>query len=187
MRVDAVRNQAAIIDAARQIFKERGLSAPLDEVARRAGVGSGTLYRHFPTRQDLHSAVMQYWIQAAPERAKAVIQREGSDRDRLLEWFEDYVEMLLTHPGAAIVITCHLDDPGSPFKDKCEAYLGAMLMVLSALRRPPTDRADALAACRLIGGIATVADAGSLTPPTIRGLLEAAIDGLLAEAPTTRR
>jgi hypothetical protein len=126
----------------------------------------------------LHSAVVQYWIHAAPDRAAAAVEREGSDRDRLLAWLEDYIGLLLTHPGAAIVITCHLDDPTSPFRDKCEAYIDAMHTVLAAVRPQPNDRAQALAACRLVGGIAAVADAGALTPPSVRALLETVVDGI---------
>jgi AcrR family transcriptional regulator len=57
LRADAARNRAAILEAARQVFAEQGLEAPLDEIARRAGVGNATLYRRFPTRLDLIVAV----------------------------------------------------------------------------------------------------------------------------------
>jgi AcrR family transcriptional regulator len=57
LRADARRNREAILAAARRAFAERGLQTSLDEVARQAGVGSGTLYRHFPTRDDLVAAV----------------------------------------------------------------------------------------------------------------------------------
>ncbi len=56
-RSDALRNRSALIDAARQVFGERGLDAPLDEIARQAGTGNATLYRHFPNRCDLVAAV----------------------------------------------------------------------------------------------------------------------------------
>jgi AcrR family transcriptional regulator len=57
MRADARRNYEALVAAARDLFVELGSDAPLDEIARRAGVGAGTLYRHFPTRADLLAAV----------------------------------------------------------------------------------------------------------------------------------
>jgi AcrR family transcriptional regulator len=57
LRVDAARNRAAIVEAARAVFAEHGLDAPLDEIARRAGTGNATLYRRFPTRGDLVAAV----------------------------------------------------------------------------------------------------------------------------------
>ena len=58
LRADAVRNRQAVITAARQVFAEAGLDAPLEEIARRAGVGIGTLYRRFPTRLDLVDAIL---------------------------------------------------------------------------------------------------------------------------------
>jgi AcrR family transcriptional regulator len=57
LRADAERNRVALLAAAREIFSEQGLEASLDEIARRAGVGNATLYRRFPTRQDLIAAV----------------------------------------------------------------------------------------------------------------------------------
>src|SRR5947208_5644140 len=57
LRADAVRNREAIVEAARAVFAEQGLDAPLDEIAKRAGTGNATLYRRFPTRGDLVSAV----------------------------------------------------------------------------------------------------------------------------------
>jgi AcrR family transcriptional regulator len=57
LRADAARNRAAIVEAARAVFAEQGLDAPLDEIARRAGTGNATLYRRFPNRADLIAAV----------------------------------------------------------------------------------------------------------------------------------
>jgi AcrR family transcriptional regulator len=57
LRADAARNRAALVTAAHEVFAERGLDAPLDDIARRAGVGNATLYRRFPTRQALVTAV----------------------------------------------------------------------------------------------------------------------------------
>jgi len=63
VRVDAARNRAKIIEAAREAFRSRGYDAPLDDIAKAAGVGAGTLYRHFPTRESLVDAVMQAWAE----------------------------------------------------------------------------------------------------------------------------
>ncbi len=58
MRSDAVRNKKLIVQAAREVFATAGLAAPIDEIAQRAGVGTGTLYRHFPTKEALFEAVV---------------------------------------------------------------------------------------------------------------------------------
>lgn len=71
LRADAVQNRRRIARAAREVFEERGLDAPLDEIAGRAGVGAGTLYRRFPTREDLVQAAfedeLETWAAIAEE------------------------------------------------------------------------------------------------------------------------
>lgn len=74
LRADAERNRRQLVETARTVFAERGLEAPLDEIARRAGVGNATLYRRFPSRQDLLAAVFVETLRAvvdASERALA--------------------------------------------------------------------------------------------------------------------
>ena len=59
LRADAARNRARVLEVAYDTFAELGLSVPIDEIARRAGVGAGTVYRHFPTKEDLYRAVVE--------------------------------------------------------------------------------------------------------------------------------
>jgi AcrR family transcriptional regulator len=70
-RADAVRNRERIVAAARDVFAEYGTDAPLDEIARRAGIGNATLYRHFPDRQALAHAVMLDLVTRTADRAEA--------------------------------------------------------------------------------------------------------------------
>jgi AcrR family transcriptional regulator len=75
LRADALRNREAVVAAARQVFAEVGLDAPLEEIARRAGVGIGTLYRRFPTRLDLVDSILTSAVEAhvqVAERALAM-------------------------------------------------------------------------------------------------------------------
>jgi len=75
LRADAKRNQQRLLSAAVEVFAERGAdSASLEEIARRAGVGIGTLYRHFPTRQALLEAVYQDQIEALRARADDLLK-----------------------------------------------------------------------------------------------------------------
>ncbi len=85
MRADARRNRDAILAAAREIFETEGVLASLDAIALRAGVGNATLYRNFPTREDLLAAVMAASIDSAKAEAEA-LGRERSPRDALAEW-----------------------------------------------------------------------------------------------------
>ena len=71
MRADAVRNRAKVLDAARAAFATEGLAVPLDEIARRAGVGAGTVYRHFPTKEALFEAVIADRLLALAQEAES--------------------------------------------------------------------------------------------------------------------
>ncbi|MDX6307061.1 MAG: hypothetical protein QOI06_107 [Nocardioidaceae bacterium] len=70
LRVDAARNRQAIVDAARRLYGQRGLGVPFDEIARLAGVGNATLYRHFPTRCSLVSAVFAETLRQVVQAAE---------------------------------------------------------------------------------------------------------------------
>lgn len=182
MRADAQRNRDKLIEVAHQVFKEQGMDAPLDEIARRAGVGPGTLYRHFPTRENLHDAVMQAWVEHVYEYADKALAREGGPREQLLAWFKDYVEMLTKHRGAAARITASLGVADSPIRSKCQVYAGANERVLGVLREEGALRegVDNLQVCRLVGGVAAMADQADLGDSDIRPMLEVVADGLLA-------
>jgi AcrR family transcriptional regulator len=86
MRADASRNAAAILAAAREVMGERGLAAPMSEIAGRAGVAVGTLYRHHPTKQDLVAAVAADSVRQIAEEAEAALRRtaDGSAPGREL-------------------------------------------------------------------------------------------------------
>ena len=76
LRADARQNRTRLLDAARDVFVELGSRAPLDEVARRAGTGIGTLYRHFPDRQALQRAVVLDALQRTVDEARAALDQE---------------------------------------------------------------------------------------------------------------
>lgn len=76
LRADAQRNREAVLTAARDVFAQYGLEAPLEEIARRAGVGIGTLYRRFPTRLDLVDAVVTTTMQAHVATAEKALAME---------------------------------------------------------------------------------------------------------------
>jgi AcrR family transcriptional regulator len=90
-RADAARNRARILQATREVLARDGLSAQIDEIARRAGVGTGTIYRNFPTRQALLEAVVADGVQQYTERARAFADAGDPTRalfDCLAEWIE---------------------------------------------------------------------------------------------------
>ena len=76
MRADARRNRVQILAAAEAVFAEEGLAVPIDEVARRAGVGVGTLYRHFPTKESLFEAVVVNHMERLTQDVLALLERD---------------------------------------------------------------------------------------------------------------
>jgi AcrR family transcriptional regulator len=100
-RADVVRNQQKLLAAAAQVFVTSGIDAPVREVAARAGVGMGTLYRHFPTRADLVVAVYRHQVQACAEAGPALLASAGSPVAALHQWVDLFVDFLVTKHGLA--------------------------------------------------------------------------------------
>ncbi|NYF15469.1 AcrR family transcriptional regulator [Microbacterium sp. AK009] len=100
-RRDAKRNEEAILEAAAAVFVEAGIQAPVRAVAERAGVGMGTLYRHFPTRADLVVALYQQQVDAAAAAGPALLRESSSPAAALHAWVALFVEFLVTKHGLA--------------------------------------------------------------------------------------
>ena len=181
MRADAKRNYDRIVEVAREVFREQGYDASLDLVAKRAGVGAGTLYRHFPTRDALLDAIMQSWVDRVTESVEKSLAFEGPPRELLLAWFEAYVGLISLHKGGPAKITSAMGNPESPIVHKCQVLAGATDRVVSRLHEQGALRpgVDAVQMCRLVGGVASVADTGGLDESAVRPLLEVVADGLL--------
>ena len=179
MRADAQRNRDKLIEVARQVFREKGYDAPLDEIAKLAGVGPGTLYRHFPTRDDLLDAVMQAWVDSVDVATEKALAREGAPRDVLLAWFETYVALISSYKGNPAKLTSAMGDPDSPIMTKCQVLTQANGRVIHRLGDALRPGIDAIQMARLVGGVATVADNGGLDQAAVRPLLEILADGLI--------
>ena len=181
MRADAKRNYDRIVEVARELFREQGYDASLDEVAKRAGVGPGTLYRHFPKRENLLDAILHSWVEKVTDAADKALAYEGPDRDLLLNWLEEYVRLISQHRGGPAKITSAMGDASSPIMPKCQVLADATGRVLATLRDHDAlrDDVEALQVCRLVGGIATVADQSELDADAVRPMLEVVADGLL--------
>jgi AcrR family transcriptional regulator len=114
VRADARRNRARLLEVAAEAFAAGGLTVPLDEIARRAGVGPGTLYRHFPTKEALFEAVVQQRLQRLVDAAR--IRQDAEQPDDALFGF---IELLVAEAG--------------PKKDLVEALTGAGVDVRARL------------------------------------------------------
>src|SRR5260370_34378046 len=102
-RADARRNYGQLVDQARIAFAEFGVDASLDEIARRAGVASGTLYRHFPTRLDLIEAVLAEQIAEVVCPGRGLLTGED-EIDALVPWLRGAVLHALTYRGLAAAV-----------------------------------------------------------------------------------
>ncbi|MFF8293922.1 TetR/AcrR family transcriptional regulator [Streptomyces globisporus] len=100
-RADAVRNQQTLLAAAAEVFVASGVDAPIREIAKRAGVGMGTVYRHFPTRADLVVAVYRHQVEACAEAGPALLAEEESPFAALERWVDLFVDFLVTKHGLA--------------------------------------------------------------------------------------
>src|ERR1700737_3172269 len=92
-RADAVRNRERVLKAAKIVFSTGGAEASLEAVARRAGVGIGTLYRHFPTREALFEAVYRREVDQLGELAERLAQ-ESAPVDALRQWLRAIVQLI---------------------------------------------------------------------------------------------
>src|SRR3954471_10509934 len=109
MRADARRNYEQLVEQARIAFAEFGVDASLDEIARRAGVASGTLYRHFPSRLDLIEAVLAEQIAELIGLGRGLLTAED-EFDALSTWLRASLTHALTYRGlAAAAMNSELD------------------------------------------------------------------------------
>ncbi|MFF1560575.1 TetR/AcrR family transcriptional regulator [Streptomyces sp. NPDC058279] len=100
-RADAVRNQQTLLEAAAAVFVSSGVDAPIREIAARAGVGMGTIYRHFPTRADLVVAVYRHQVEACAEAGPTLLADSASPLAALRQWVDLFVDFLVTKHGLA--------------------------------------------------------------------------------------
>ena len=99
-RADAQRNLDALLDAAKAVFATSGVDAPAKEITDRAGVGVGTLYRHFPQRSDLVLAVLKQEIDACADAGPA-LSAANPPGAALAQWIQRYTELVATKAGLA--------------------------------------------------------------------------------------
>ncbi|MEV0949191.1 TetR/AcrR family transcriptional regulator [Promicromonospora sp. NPDC050249] len=128
LRADAQRNIDSLLDAAKSAFGTSGVDAPAKEIADLAGVGVGTLYRHFPKRSDLVKAVFQHEVDATADAASALAAEHGPV-DALEKWLHRYTEFLATKRGLASAL--HSGDPA--FDALPEYFLGRLGPALGSL------------------------------------------------------
>ncbi|MEU8521991.1 TetR/AcrR family transcriptional regulator [Streptomyces sp. NBC_01216] len=103
-RKDARRNQKALLDAASAVFVMSGVEAPVRDIAARAGVGVGTIYRHFPARADLIIGVYRHQVDACADAGPALLATSPSPHSALGQWISLFADFLVTKHGLAAVL-----------------------------------------------------------------------------------
>lgn len=133
-RRDAQHNRAHILDVARQAFDSDGVDVSMDAIAKRAGVGPGTLYRHFPSKDALLAALLALHYESL-ERRRVEIEEEGNDAGRTLElWIEALGQWMLAYEGLPepLRAACRLDSPLTP---TCHAVIATTERILNAAQK----------------------------------------------------
>ncbi|GAA4562629.1 TetR/AcrR family transcriptional regulator [Planotetraspora kaengkrachanensis] len=110
-RKDARRNKETLLGAAAAVFVTSGVDAPVRDIAAKAGVGLGTIYRHFPTRADLIIAVYRHQVDACADAGPALLATSASAHAALGRWIDLFVDFLVTKHGLAAVLQA--DNAGS--------------------------------------------------------------------------
>jgi AcrR family transcriptional regulator len=103
VRADAQRNLDALLQSAKSVFATAGVDAPVREIAEKAGVGIGTLYRHFPQRSDLIAAVFRREIDACADAAP-ILAAEREPFEALAKWLQRYADFIATKRGLATAL-----------------------------------------------------------------------------------
>ena len=175
LRADAQRNYDKLLEAAREAFAEDGTAATLDDIAQRAGVGIGTLYRHFPTRQHLLEAVYVDEVQAMAQ--SAVDLAELPPWEALDTWLHQYVRYAATKRALAEELLAYIDTDAEVFQACRVAVVGAGDMLLERAQkagvvRPDTNFSDV---GRIVAGLAAIRGADA---DQIERMLDIVLDGL---------
>jgi AcrR family transcriptional regulator len=172
-RADARRNFDALLEAARDVFAEQGTSGSLEEVARRAGVGIGTLYRNFPTRQDLFHAVYVEEIDQLCRAADAAA--DLPPWEALTAWLERFIGYIATK--RSILEELNRDSP--MLKESKKAMYAAGEPLLARAQASGDARED-LAFADLLQLVVGVAGATYADQEQRRRVLSLALDGVRA-------
>jgi AcrR family transcriptional regulator len=175
-RADAERNRRRLLDAAREAFAAAGPDASLEEIARRAGVGIGTLYRHFPTRDALLADVYRHVLQQLADAAPRLIETQPP-MEALRDWMRLFVDYIAAKKVIAPALQAMTGGASELFASSTAQIKGAMsLLVARAVAngdiRLDIDPLDLLRAVMGVAG----ADAG--WQDTARRLIDIILEGL---------
>lgn len=154
-RADAQRNRDHILDIAEQYFSEHGVGGSLDAIAKQAGVGAGTLYRHFPTREALLAALMAARDQAIVARQNDIIATSATAAEALERWMEAMSEWASAFDGLPEPLRAAATTSSSPLAVTCQGFITTTDEFLQAARYEGSARDDVRAKDLFLAALAT--------------------------------
>jgi len=141
LRADAARNRARLLQVAYDTFAAEGLAVPIDEIARRAGVGAGTVYRHFPTKEALYQAIVADRVQRIVDTARALLA--ANDPGQALHTFLTVmVEESATDQGMVDALAGIGFDIAQAAPDAEQSFMDALAQLLARAQQAGTVRPD---------------------------------------------
>lgn len=176
MRADARRNYERIVGTARTAFLEQGPEAPLDDIARRAGVGAGTLYRHFPCREALMEAVYSDDIQRVSDLAHQLLE-DHPPGEAIRLWMREQVGFAIQKRGLTATLKAAMDRDTTIFTMCKQILLDAAATILKAAQESGDVREELQPRDLLLLGQG-VAVAAESNPEAAERLITVMIDGL---------
>ncbi|HEY8302126.1 MAG TPA: TetR/AcrR family transcriptional regulator [Jatrophihabitans sp.] len=184
-RKDAARNREALLAAASEVYAERGVEASLEEIARRAGVGIGTLYRHFPNRDALNEAVYRREVDSLCDGVDTLLA-ENAPVDALAQWMRRFASYVARKRGMAMALKSALGPDNELFSHSHRRIREALATLVDAAVatgeiRSDVDHEDLL---RAMSGICMATDSPGWAERTGR-LVDLLVDGLRFGAPAS--
>lgn len=140
LRADAARNRARVLQVAYEVFAEQGLAVPIDEIARRAGVGAGTVYRHFPTKEALFEAVISDRVRMVVARGRELLAADPATA--LFEFLREMVRSGAADHGMVEALARYGIDLDSAAPGAEAEFLEVLGEMLVAAQKAGAARAD---------------------------------------------
>lgn len=178
LRADARRNRERILEAAVRAFSEQGADVPIDAIAKAAGVGSATLYRHFPTREALVEAAYRNELARVCESAGELLADFPADRALRL-WMDRFIDYVAAKQGMADALRAAVASGADPFAETLDKLADALGSLLRAGAESGSLRSDAdpLDVGFSLAGVAVITSAPDQRERADR-LLDLLLDGL---------
>lgn len=180
MRADARRNYDRLVESAHEVFVEQGVGASLEEVARRAGVGTGTLYRHFPTREILLATVMENAFRLQHSCGLQLLEAEDPAQ-ALEEYVRYWIRNTAVYKGLAVeVMKAATEGSGSSFAETCVLTRNVGECILQRAQDSGQIRSDITQkdVWRLLHGVVMAVKDTEIDQDTARTMVDVILKGL---------